>query len=100
MKKQGVLIYDDVIGRMAIRFGPLDYYGGLHSGERLEVLLDREWIPTRIDLGEFWYLKGVKLFRLNGLIVRIEDWYYVTTESRLFYYTKEGGADVEMLDEV
>ena len=69
MKKQGVLIYDDVIGRMDIRFGPLDYYGG----ERLEVLLDGEWIPTRIELGEFWYLKGVKLFRLNGLIVRIED---------------------------
>ena len=63
MKKQGVLIYDDVIGRMDIRFGPLDYYGGL----------DGEWIPTRIELGEFWYLKGVKLFRLNGLIVRIED---------------------------
>ena len=40
MKKQGVLIYDDVIGRMDIRFGPLDYYGGLHCGERLEILLD------------------------------------------------------------
>ena len=66
MKKQGVLIYDDVIGRMDIRFGPLDYYGGLHCGERLEVLLDGEWIPTRIELGEFWYLKGVKLIKLNG----------------------------------
>ena len=62
MKKQGVLIYDDVIGRMDIRFG-----------ERLEILLDGEWIPTRIELGEFWYLKGVKLIKLNGLIVRIED---------------------------
>ena len=51
----------------------LDYYGGLHCGERLEVLLDGEWIPTRIELGEFWYLKGVKLIKLNGLIVRIED---------------------------
>lgn len=65
MKKQGVLIYDDVIDRMDIRFGPLDYYGGLHCGERLEVLLDGEWIPTRIELGEFWYLKGVKLIKLN-----------------------------------
>lgn len=37
------------------------------------VLLDGEWIPTRIELGEFWYLKGVKLIKLNGLIVRIED---------------------------
>lgn len=45
MKKQGVLIYDDVIGWMDIRFGPLDYYGGLHCGERLEVLLDGEWMP-------------------------------------------------------
>lgn len=36
MKKQGVLIYDDVIGRMDIRFGPLDYYGGLHCGEQLK----------------------------------------------------------------
>ena len=34
MKKQYVLIYD-VIGRMDIRFGLLDYYGGLHRGERL-----------------------------------------------------------------
>ena len=58
MKKQGVLIYDDVIDRMDIRFGPLDYYGGLHCGERLEVLLDGEWIPTRIELGEFWYWIG------------------------------------------
>ena len=72
MKKQCVLIYD-VIGRMDICFGLLDYYGGLHCGERLEVLLDGEWIPTRIELGEFWYLKGVKLIKLNGLIVRIED---------------------------
>ena len=69
MKKQGVLIYDDVIGRMDIRFGPLDYYGGLHCGERLEVLLDGEWIPTRIELGEFWYLKGVKLIKLKVLWV-------------------------------
>ena len=42
MKKQGVLIYDDIIGRMDIRFGPLDYYGGLHCGERLEVLCSEE----------------------------------------------------------
>lgn len=73
MKKQGVLIYDDTIDRMDIRFGPLDYYGGLHCGERLEVLLDGEWIQTRIELGEFRYLRGVRLSRLNGLIVRIED---------------------------
>lgn len=71
MKKQGVLIYDDVTDRMDIRFGPLDYYGGLHCGDRLEVLLNGEWISARIELGKFWYLRGVRLSRLNGLIVRI-----------------------------
>ena len=74
MKKQGILIYDDVIDRMDICFGPLGYYGGLHCGEQLEVLLDGEWIPTRIELGEFWYLKGVKLIKLNGLIVCARRW--------------------------
>lgn len=73
MKKQGVLIYNDVTDRMDIRFGPLDYYGGLHCGDRLEVLLNGEWISTRIELEKFWYLRGVRLSRLNGLIVRIED---------------------------
>lgn len=73
MKKQGVLIYNDVTDRMDIRFGPLDYYGGLHCGDRLEVLLNGEWISTRIELGKFWYLRGARLSRLNGLIVRIED---------------------------
>lgn len=33
MKKQGVLIYDDVIGRMGIRLGPPYHYGGLLCGE-------------------------------------------------------------------
>ena len=73
MKKQGVLIYEDMIVRMGIRLEPPYHYGGLLCGEGGEVLLDGEWIPTRIELGEFWYLKGVKLIKLNGLIVRIED---------------------------
>ena len=80
MKKQGVLIYDDVIGRTYIRFEPPDYRGG----EWREVLLDREWLPTRIELCRFLYLKGLKLIRLNGLIARIEDRYYVTTERSSF----------------
>ena len=70
--KQGALIFDEQTDRYDIRFDLADYYGGLHCGERLEVLLDGEWIPTRIELGEFWYLKGVKLIKLNGLIVRIQ----------------------------
>ena len=69
--KQGVLVYDAESERMDIRFGLLDYYGGLHCGECLEVLIDDEWIPTRIELGGFWYLKGICVSDLDGLIVRI-----------------------------
>lgn len=69
--KQGVLVYDAESERMDIRFGLLDYYGGLHCGECLEVLIDDEWIPTRIELGNFWYLKGICVSDLDGLIVRI-----------------------------
>lgn len=45
--REGVLIYDHESGRMDIRFGPLDYYGGLHCGEKLEVNIDGKWIPRR-----------------------------------------------------
>lgn len=71
--KEGILIYDHETDRMDIRFGLLDFYGGLHCGERLEVNIDGEWIPTRIELETFWYLKGICIANLNGLRVRIKD---------------------------
>jgi len=71
--REGVLIYDHESGRMDIRFGLLDYYGGLHCGEPLEVKIGDVWVPTTIELGDFWYLKGVYLAKLNGLHVRIKD---------------------------
>lgn len=71
MKKQGALIYDPEVDRMDIRFDPLDYYGGLHCGDTLEVLINNKWFPTRIEMGSFWYLVGIKISDLNGLIVRI-----------------------------
>ena len=48
-----------MIGRMDIRFGLPDYYGSLHCGEGLKVLFDGEWIPARIEIGEFWYCRKV-----------------------------------------
>ena len=36
--KQGNLIYDPSSGRMDIRFGLDDYYGGLHCGTCMDVL--------------------------------------------------------------
>lgn len=69
--RQGVLVPDLQSGRMDIRFGLEEYYGGLHCGECMDVLVDEKWIPTRIEMGDDWYLVGVKTDRLQGLTVRI-----------------------------
>ena len=71
MKKQGVLIYNHENNQMDIRFGLLEYHGELRCGEQLEVLIDDDWIPTTIENDGFWYLKGIRVLNLNGLIVRI-----------------------------
>lgn len=69
--KQGSLFYDENQDRIDIRFGLNDYYGGLHCGETMDVLLDGQWLPTRIEKGRDWYLIGVKTSSLIGLMVRI-----------------------------
>ncbi len=69
--RQGTLVVDEDSGRMDIRFGLEEYYGGLHCGECMDVLIDGEWIPTRIEMGEGWYLVGIQTDQLVGLIVRI-----------------------------
>lgn len=38
--RQGTMVTDEESGRMDIRFGLMDYYGGLHCGECLDVLVD------------------------------------------------------------
>lgn len=70
--RKGNLILDDRSGRMDIRFGLDDYYGGLHCGECMEVLIDDEWIPTRIEMREGWYLVGINTKEVAGLTVRIK----------------------------
>lgn len=69
--RQGVLVPDSQSGRMDIRFGLEEYYGGLPCGECMEVLVDEKWLPTRIEMGDGWYLTGIKTDNLEGLIVRI-----------------------------
>lgn len=69
--KQGTLIYDAESDRMDIRFGLEDYYGGLNCGTCMDVLLNRKWIPTRIEKSDDWYLVGVKTRNLQGLRVRL-----------------------------
>ena len=69
--RQGTLIPDGDWDRIDIRFGLEDYYGGLHCGETMEVLIDGQWVPTRIEKGNDWYLVGIKTKNLLGLQVRI-----------------------------
>lgn len=71
MEQEGTLFYDDQTGRIDIRFGPEEYYGGLHCGTPMEVCIDGQWFPTRIEMGDDWYLVGIKTDRLSGLTVRI-----------------------------
>ena len=69
--KQGALVFDEHTDRYDIRFDLNDYYGGLHCGECFDVMVGVKWKPTRIELGESWYLVGVRAADLNGLRVRI-----------------------------
>ena len=68
--RQGFLIYDQAQDQIDIRLDTGGYYGGLHCGETMDVLIDKQWIPTRIEKGEYWYLVGVKTKVLQGLTVR------------------------------
>lgn len=70
--KVGSLVYDNKSGRMDICFGLDEYYGGLHCGECMEVLVDGKWFSTRIEMGKDWYLVGVETDSLSGLTVRIQ----------------------------
>lgn len=71
MEKQGILIYDTQSRRMDIRFGLEEYYGGLHCGTCMDVMIGRKWVPTRIEMNGDWYLAGVDTDDLVGLRVRI-----------------------------
>lgn len=71
--KQGALIYDKRSERYDIRFDLADYYGGLHCGECFDVFIGGRWKPTRIEMGDSWYLVGIRTEELNGLRVRLHD---------------------------
>ena len=70
-KRKGALICNAQTGCMDIRFGVDEYYGGLSCGTTMDILIGDEWLHTRIEMGEGWYLVGVETDELVGLIVRI-----------------------------
>lgn len=71
MMRQGTMVYDPESGRMDVRFGLEEYYGGLHCGECMDVLINGQWKPTRIEMDDDWYLVGIKTDNLIGLTVRM-----------------------------
>ena len=69
--RQGALIFDEEQDRMDIRFDLDSYYGGLHCGDTMKVLVSGKLVSTSIEKGRDWYLTGIKTKSLPGLIVRI-----------------------------
>ena len=74
VKKKGVLCMTGNLGGMTSTLEMGSYYGGLHCGDCLDVEMDGDWVPVRIEMDEDWYLVGVPELRLEGLTVRA-DWY-------------------------
>ncbi len=69
--KKGKLVYDAESSRIDVLFGDGELYGGLHCGTTLDVFRNGEWFPTRIEMGDDWYLVGIQVDSLIGLTVRI-----------------------------
>ena len=65
------MVYDERQGRVDIRFGLEEYYGGLHCGECFDILVDGEWKSTRIEKDSEWFLVGFSEISLLGLRARI-----------------------------
>ena len=48
--REGILIPDMQSGRADIRFNSDDCYGGLHCGTTMDIWLNEQWVPTRIEM--------------------------------------------------
>lgn len=56
--KQGRLGYNEENGRYGLLIRDLWVNSGFHCGDAMEVLVDGEWVSTRIEMGldRKWYL--------------------------------------------
>ena len=70
--RQGTLVLRADSGRMDIRFSLDEYNGELLCGTRMDVLIDDEWMPTKIEMGDDWFLVGVDTENITGLTVRVK----------------------------
>ena len=71
--RQGTLVLRTDSGRMDIRFSLEEYHGELLCGSRMDVLIDEEWIPTRIEMADDWFLVGIDTENIAGLTVRVKN---------------------------
>lgn len=70
--KQGTLVVNNETGQMDIRFGLEDFYKGLARGTRMDVLVNDEWLPTKLEMRNSWFLVGIDTNDIIGLRVRIK----------------------------
>jgi hypothetical protein len=71
MKKEGTLFYNAHLERADIKFDSGEDYGGLHCGTPIEIMINGDWIQTRIEMAEEWYLVGIETKELAGAKVRV-----------------------------
>ena len=57
--KKGMLIYDFSTNRFDVLYEEGNSYGGLHGGTAMGILINDEWMPTRIGHENNWYLVEV-----------------------------------------
>lgn len=72
MNELSVLVYRKKYDRMFVRSSLQSFQGPLHCGQTLEVLIDNQWVPTRLEYGRRWFLVGIDTMDINGLIVKIK----------------------------
>lgn len=74
--RQGRLGYNSSNDRYGLLISDLWEHDGFHCGEPLEVLVDDEWVHTRMEmsLDRKWYLVGTPYFGdLEYVQARIDD---------------------------
>lgn len=71
--KVGTLIYDPSEDLFDILYAGdgQDRYGGLSCGTPMDVWFKGQWISTRIEYADAWYLVGISCQTLSGLQIRI-----------------------------
>ena len=69
--KKGTLKYYSSMDRFDVLCAEGNRYDGLHCGTAMEVLINGEWIPVRIEYVDDWYLVGIPCESLSGLQVKI-----------------------------